>query len=321
MLAWAALVVSLLAGLWFLLPVHLGGRTALVIVKGESMEPFLQRDDLAATREANDYRPGDLIAFRVDDGNNRGMVIHRIVSGSAETGWATQGDNNSWVDNWTVPDSYILGRYWFTIDGGGRPMTWVLEHPYMTAGITGLFALALFVPHRRRRLAPELRSTLQGATKAPRRSGREPSDALVLGFTFAGALAAGWVTFATWVGGGWGAGAWMSLAGFVVCAGFVTWIIARLYNGRGVTEPTKSLLALSDRAWDVAELPPVNAPTPVRSALALRTIAEKYRLPVLHAVDSATEQHQFLLITVQKGNFQWDPPDPFVGTASDAAGS
>ncbi|HBX82596.1 MAG TPA: hypothetical protein DEH05_16150 [Propionibacteriaceae bacterium] len=66
-------------------------------------------------------------------------------------------------------------------------------------------------------------------------------------------------------------------------------------------------MALFGRLYRIGELPEVNDPQPVRSAVALRTIAEKYRLPVLHRVDSDTGQHEFPLITVQRGAFFWSP--------------
>ena len=85
------------------------------------------------------------------------------------------------------------------------------------------------------------------------------------------------------------------------------YLIYRLYDGRGVVEPSKSMYALSGRLRIVEDFPDVGELQPVGSAVALRGIAEKYRLPVLHRIDAATGLHEFLLVTAKDGSYGWSP--------------
>lgn len=100
----------------------------------------------------------------------------------------------------------------------------------------------------------------------------------------------------------------LSAASLVMCGATTVWLAYRLFDGIGLDELTGSLYALSGRLFAVRELPDTaTSAVSVRSAVALRTIAERYRLPVLHHVDPASGHHTFLLITVQEGAFVWIP--------------
>jgi signal peptidase I len=300
------LVAVLATGIWMIFPVHLGGSTALVIVQGKSMLPTIAPDDLAVTRTSDRYEVGDVVAYRVEDDGTRGMVIHRIVSGSAEAGWRTQGDNNDWVDEWVVPNDYVLGEHVMTVPGGGKSATWVLRHPYAAAAGMALITMAMFLPLRRGRLTPELRDALAEGERVPAQSGREPTDFAVLAITGVGAAASGSVVILAFLQREWSASATAALAGFVVCAGYVVFLFARLYDGRGVAEPLKSYWTLSERLWIVAELPEVESPEVVSSARALRDVAERHRSPVLVHIDAKSRRHRFLVMTARRGNFMWD---------------
>lgn len=98
-----AAVLVLLVFAW---PAALGGATSYVVVSGVSMEPMLESGDLAVVRRASSYELGDVIAFRTVDGD----VIHRIVGGSAEDGFVTQGDNVDRVDPYRPRPAEIRGR-------------------------------------------------------------------------------------------------------------------------------------------------------------------------------------------------------------------
>lgn len=116
---------------WFLLfrPTVLGGPASYVIVSGQSMAPTLQGSDLAVLQKRSDYRPGDIIAFRVPEGQpGEGfLVVHRIVGGSAEDGFVMQGDNKEQSDLWRPNADDIEGRMWFSVPGGGRLLVRLLE--------------------------------------------------------------------------------------------------------------------------------------------------------------------------------------------------
>jgi signal peptidase len=64
-----ALVVAIVA-LWtvVLRPVSLGGPAAYVFVSGQSMEPTLRTSDLVVALEQSSYGIGDVVVYRVPDG-------------------------------------------------------------------------------------------------------------------------------------------------------------------------------------------------------------------------------------------------------------
>lgn len=78
-------------------------------VRSDSMAPTLRAGDLAVLRstDADSVAPGDIILFR-DEGGAR--VLHRVVGGSAEEGWITQGDANGGADPGSVPAGAVVGE-------------------------------------------------------------------------------------------------------------------------------------------------------------------------------------------------------------------
>jgi signal peptidase I len=110
-----ALVVAQLALvgglLWFCLPQSLGGRAGWVVVSGTSMLPHMHTGDLALVERQSSYHVGEVVAYRVPKGQvGAGFeVIHRIVGGTARTGWIIQGDNRTLPDLWRPKDSDIVG--------------------------------------------------------------------------------------------------------------------------------------------------------------------------------------------------------------------
>jgi signal peptidase len=136
MLTGKVLLLPLLAFLlaWFFLfrPVSLGGPASYVMVSGVSMEPTLHSGDLVATRKYQSYQKGDIVAFRVEGG----IVIHRIVGGSAEEGFTTQGDNSETVDRWRPTGEDIVGRMWFSIPAGGDFLA-LLRQPLILGWLAG----------------------------------------------------------------------------------------------------------------------------------------------------------------------------------------
>ncbi|GIW17131.1 MAG: hypothetical protein KatS3mg064_0288 [Tepidiforma sp.] len=123
-----ALLFLLAAAGWVLFaPQQLGGQTAYVIVNGNSMEPGMQRGDLAIVRRADDYRPGDVVTYRHPE---VGHVIHRIID--VEDGrYTLQGDNNDFTDSYHPGRGEVVGRLWFRVPGAGRVL-WHLRSPLWT---------------------------------------------------------------------------------------------------------------------------------------------------------------------------------------------
>jgi signal peptidase len=89
----------------------LNGPVEYVVVSGTSMEPQFLSGDLVVVRRASEYHVGDVIAYALAS-RGGARVIHRIVGGSAATGWTTRGDNRNAPDPWKVPNASILGREW-----------------------------------------------------------------------------------------------------------------------------------------------------------------------------------------------------------------
>ncbi len=67
--------------LWFR-PSTLGGPAHYVMVSGESMEPTLHGGDLLLVRRQGGYSPGDIVAYRVPEGEpaEGRIVVHRIAA-------------------------------------------------------------------------------------------------------------------------------------------------------------------------------------------------------------------------------------------------
>src|ERR1051325_2200414 len=80
-------VTLVLAVVWWNLyrPQIVGGPAGYARVKGVSMQPSFHDGDLVITRSHSRYHVGEVIAYRVPDGDpGAGLhVIHRIVGGSA----------------------------------------------------------------------------------------------------------------------------------------------------------------------------------------------------------------------------------------------
>ncbi len=122
-----------------------------MVVYGVSMEPALRGGDLVVTLRQRVYAVGDIVAFPVEGG----VVIHRIVGGTAEGGYVTRGDNRSSADLWHPTSQEILGRVWIRVPGAGlwleamrRPAAMAL----LAAFLTLVALLGTLTPRRRRRV-------------------------------------------------------------------------------------------------------------------------------------------------------------------------
>jgi len=138
-----ALLLVPTAGLflaWFVLfrPAFLAGPASYIMVSGTSMERTLHSGDLALTQKQQSYGMGDVVAFRVPNGEpgEGAMVIHRIVGGTAEDGFITQGDNKENSDVWRPTQGDIVGEMWFRVPGAGRLLA-TLQSPMVLAGLAG----------------------------------------------------------------------------------------------------------------------------------------------------------------------------------------
>ena len=135
----------LLIAVWLLAlrPQALGGPAAYITVAGVSMEPTLRAGDLVIMTRATVYEPGDVVAYRVPDGDPAAgrHVIHRVIGGGPEEGYLLQGDNTPAPDRWRPSDDDIVGRQLVVIPGMGSALM-LLKTPAALGGLAA--ALVVF---------------------------------------------------------------------------------------------------------------------------------------------------------------------------------
>jgi signal peptidase len=117
-------IVIFLIALVVLWPAQFGGFTGLTVVNGHSMEPTYHTGDVVVTLRLPSYQFGDIISFKVPDGQPGagGRVIHRVFSVAQTDGkavYTTKGDNNPSVDPWHPGNADILGKALFSIPAIG----------------------------------------------------------------------------------------------------------------------------------------------------------------------------------------------------------
>jgi signal peptidase len=148
------LAVAALCATWavILRPDSLGGPAGYVMVRGVSMRPTYHTGDLVITRQERTYRKGDVVAYRVPEGQvGEGIiVIHRIVGGSARNGYVVKGDNNPAPDDWHPHPQDVKGKAWLVVPRAGDALAW-LHAPVPLASIAAGIAVAVvLVPVRDR---------------------------------------------------------------------------------------------------------------------------------------------------------------------------
>jgi len=144
-LATTILTVALFAvWLGWLRPAFLGGSTGYVIVSGTSMYPTLHNRDVVLVHKHDAYKQGDVIAYRIPKGDpGEGyQIIHRIIGGSPETGYITQGDNRASADQWRPKPADVIGSQAFHIPGAGKPFA-LLKTPIGIGAFAGFLTLVL----------------------------------------------------------------------------------------------------------------------------------------------------------------------------------
>ncbi len=171
----ALLSAGLGFALWlFLAPLPLGGSTSYAVIVGQSMEPQLERGDLALVRAAGSYDVGDVVLY--DNTRLGADVLHRIVAVKGDR-FVLKGDNNNFMDGDEPTADRIRGKLWADVPFAGTAFEWT-RTPLNAAILVGaavLLALggsatATTRRSRRRRAeapAPSARRVRAGATRRP----------------------------------------------------------------------------------------------------------------------------------------------------------
>jgi signal peptidase len=123
-----------------------------VIVSGHSMEPTLHTGDVAFVIRHASYRRGDVVAYRVPDGQPGagGIVIHRVIGGSNAAGYVTRGDNRAEHDIWRPKPGDVIGSMALQIPLAGR-LPAFLRTPLGLGICAGLLAFLLVTGTRKRK--------------------------------------------------------------------------------------------------------------------------------------------------------------------------
>ena len=139
--------VVVLALLW---PSSLGGQMAYVFVSGESMEPTMHTGDLAVVRKRSSYGHGDIVAFKVPQGEVGAgeVVIHRVKSGDAN-GYVVRGDNKPADDPWTPTADDVVGERVLLIPRFGLALR-TLASPIVLGILAGALAAAVVLTSKPR---------------------------------------------------------------------------------------------------------------------------------------------------------------------------
>jgi signal peptidase len=144
--SWLLLAVALGAWAVFLRPTSLGGSASYVMVSGKSMEPKMHTGDLVITTRAATYEPGDVVAFRIPEGEPAAgaTVIHRVTGGNGTDGYTTQGDNRELADQWHPTEADVQGRMALRIPKAGSLVAF-LRAPLGIALVAALFVFLVVV--------------------------------------------------------------------------------------------------------------------------------------------------------------------------------
>jgi len=136
-----------LAAAWALTlrPTSLGGPATYIVVRGDSMLPDYHSGDLVVLRAGSTYGPGDVVGYRVPDGEigEGHVVLHRIVAGDGAGGFTVEGDNNPAPDPWQPRNRDVAGKLWVLVPGLGRLVA--LAHQPAIAGALAVSLLVMLV--------------------------------------------------------------------------------------------------------------------------------------------------------------------------------
>jgi signal peptidase len=167
-LASFAAVAAIVACALLVWPGFLHGGTAYVIVSGNSMEPTLHGGDLVLTVRRSSYDVGDVVAYRIPKGQPGAgvLVIHRIVGGSASSGYIMQGDNRAGRDPWRPRPRDVVGAEGLSVPRLGLALVY-LRTPIGLAFLAGIVTALFILVGSRTEGSPKPAAARGGSALAP----------------------------------------------------------------------------------------------------------------------------------------------------------
>jgi signal peptidase len=161
-LSLAILIIGLAITAVFAIPLlKLPGGYQVVIVRSGSMEPTIPTGAVAFFKPESEYQADDVIAFHVENEDERYAVIHRAVEKTTDedgkTAFVTKGDANESKDAVKTPVENILGTVFYHIPVVGYVVSWIQT----TTGRIVLIGLpiTLLVYHQAQEMMAKKKST------------------------------------------------------------------------------------------------------------------------------------------------------------------
>ena len=122
--------IILLFGIWFSATTILQTSSPLFVVSSGSMIPALEIGDVIVVSgkdKFNELKNEDIIVFNLPTDYKR-VIVHRveeIKTESEQIQIKTKGDNNPYVDGWTVIESNYIGKVITKVPYVGNVTIWV----------------------------------------------------------------------------------------------------------------------------------------------------------------------------------------------------
>jgi len=134
-----------------------------VTTSGVSMAPRFHSGDLAVVRPADDYKVGQIVAYR--SAQLRTVVLHRIIAIKGDR-YVFKGDNNDFIDPARPVRADLIGRLTLRVAHGGRILAW-LHTPFMAALLLGGTALLVLLGAKQQRRRRDRRRPADGRVAQP----------------------------------------------------------------------------------------------------------------------------------------------------------
>ncbi len=164
-IVWTTVLLAACVSWTFTLrPQSLGGPVGYVMLRGVSMVPTYKPGDLVIARPRASYSHGDIVAYRVPEGEvGEGIIIvHRIIGGSESTGFILKGDNNPDPDEWRPKGEDVVGRVWLRIPRLGLVLAFLHAPVPLASLATGIAMAIVLVPSRKARRPSRTKVSTRG---------------------------------------------------------------------------------------------------------------------------------------------------------------